>query len=114
MRTLSHYQFCAAHIAAHWGVRMGLKAMAEAALQQCAPRTIDRTLDEVAPAHCTPQTDTPRTLSDGEKSALAIAERAIARAALTDEQKASRLDDLLRDPAIAKFWAMAWPANESL
>ena len=55
-----------------------------------------------------------RTLSDGEKSALAIAERAIARAALTDEQKASRLDDLRRDPAIAKFWAMAWPSDESL
>ena len=62
---------------------MGLKAMAEAALKQCAPRTIDRTLDEVAPGHYTPQTDTPRTLSDGEKSALAIAESAIAKAALT-------------------------------
>ena len=50
-----------------------------------------------------------RTLSDGEKSALAIAERAIARAALTDEQKASRLADLRRDPTIARFWALAWP-----
>ena len=55
-----------------------------------------------------------RQLSDGEKSALAIAERAIARAALTDEQKASRRDDLRRDPAIAKFWAMVWPADKSL
>lgn len=50
-----------------------------------------------------------RQLSDGEQSALAIAERAIARAALTDEQKASRLADLRRDPAIARFWALAWP-----
>ena len=50
-----------------------------------------------------------RQLSVGEQSALAIAERAIAQAALTDEQKASRLTDLRRDPAIAKFWALAWP-----
>ena len=50
-----------------------------------------------------------RTLSDGEQSALAIAERAIARASLTAEQKASRLADLRRDPAIARFWALAWP-----
>ena len=52
---------------------------------------------------------TERTLSDGEQSALAIAEQAIARAALNDQQKASRLADLRRDPAIARFWAMAWP-----
>ena len=52
-----------------------------------------------------------RTLSDGEKSALAIAERAIAQAALTHEQKRARLADLRRDPAIARFWAMAWPEN---
>lgn len=50
-----------------------------------------------------------RALSDGEQSALAIAEQAIARAALTDEQKLARLADLRRDPAIARFWAMAWP-----
>lgn len=50
-----------------------------------------------------------RTLSDGEKSALAIAERAIARAALTDEQKASRHADLRRDPTFARFWSLVWP-----
>ena len=88
---------------------MGLKAMAEAALQQCAPRTIERTLPEILPAHYPLENEAVRTLSDGEKSALAIAERAIARAALTDEQKASRLADLRRDPAVARFWAMAWP-----
>ena len=93
---------------------MGLKAMAEAALQQCAPRTIDRTLSDAVPAHSSAEKEVDRTLSDGEKSALAIAERAIARAALTDEQKTSRLDDLRRDPAIAKFWALAWPSDESL
>ena len=88
---------------------MGLKAMAEAALQQCAPRTIGRTLPEISPAHCPLEKETVRTLSDGEKSALAIAERAIAQASLTDEQKALRLADLRRDPAIARFWALAWP-----
>ena len=50
-----------------------------------------------------------RQLSGVEQSSLAIAERAIAQAALTDEQRASRLNDLRRDPAIARFWAMAWP-----
>ena len=88
---------------------MGLKAMAQAALQQCAPRTIDRTLAEISPAHLPVENESVRTLSDGEQSALAIAERAIAQAALTDEQKASRLADLRRDPAIARFWALAWP-----
>lgn len=62
---------------------MGLKAMAEAALQQCAPRTIERTLPAVAPAHSPLENETVRTLSDGDKSALAIAESAIAKAALT-------------------------------
>ena len=90
---------------------MGLKAMAQAALQQCAPRTIDRTLAETSPAHSPVENEIVRTLSDGEQSALAIAERAIAQAALTDEQKASRLADLRRDPAIARFWALAWPAG---
>ena len=88
---------------------MGLKAMAQAALQQCAVRTIERTTLKEAPAHSPPKNESVRTLSDGEQSALAIAEQAIARAALTDEQKASRLADLRRDPAIARFWAMAWP-----
>ena len=40
---------------------MGLKAMAEAALQQCAPRTIDRTLSEIAPAHYSQEIDIDRT-----------------------------------------------------
>ena len=88
---------------------MGLKAMAQAALQQCAVRTIERTTLKEAPAHSPPKNESVRTLSDGEQSVLAIAEQAIARAALTDEQKASRLADLRRDPAIARFWAMAWP-----
>ena len=43
---------------------MGLKAMAQAALQQCAPRTIDRTLAETSPAHSPVENETVRTLSD--------------------------------------------------
>ena len=39
-----------------------------------------------------------------ESEALMIATRAIAMAALTDEQQLSRLADLQRDPAIAYFW----------
>jgi len=38
-----------------------------------------------------------------------IAATAIAMAALNDEQKAARLADLRRDPAIARFWALVWP-----
>ena len=53
-----------------------------------------------------------RALSDGEQSALAIAERAIARASLTPKQKASRIADLHNDPAIARFWALAWPPED--
>ena len=44
-----------------------------------------------------------------EGEALRIARRAIAMAALTDEQTAMRLADLKRDPAIARLWALAWP-----
>jgi hypothetical protein len=84
---------------------MSLKALAEAALQQCAPRTIDRTSPQISPAHYPLENETVRTLSDGEKSALAIAERAIALAALTDTQKTSRLADIEREPSIAYFWA---------
>lgn len=43
--------------------------------------------------------------ADQEHAAMAIAEQAIARAALTDEQKASRLNDLRSKPEIAGFWA---------
>ena len=39
-----------------------------------------------------------------ESEALMIATRAIGMAALTDEQRLSRLADLKRDPAIANFW----------
>ena len=39
-----------------------------------------------------------------ESEALMIATRAISMAALTDEQRLSRLADLQRDPAIANFW----------
>lgn len=49
------------------------------------------------------------TSPKNETDATAIATRAIAQASLTDEQKASRLADLRRDPAIARFWALAWP-----
>ena len=44
-----------------------------------------------------------------ETEAMKIAARAIGMAALTDEQRLSRLADLQRDPAIARFWALAWP-----
>lgn len=44
-----------------------------------------------------------------ETEAVQIATRAIQMAALTDEQRLSRLADLRRDPAIARLWAMAWP-----
>ena len=39
-----------------------------------------------------------------ETEALMIARRAIAMAALTDEQKTKRLADLHRDPGLAAFW----------
>ena len=51
-------------------------------------------------------TDEPCT---DETEAMKIAARAIGMAALTDEQRLSRLADLQRDPAIARFWALAWP-----
>ena len=44
-----------------------------------------------------------------ESEALMIATRAIGMAALTDEQRLSRLADLKRDPGIARFWVSAWP-----
>ena len=44
-----------------------------------------------------------------ESEALMIATRAIGMAALTDEQRLSRLADLKRDPDIARFWVSAWP-----
>ena len=53
--------------------------------------------------------DSHEATSVDETEAMLIARRAIAMAALTDEQKAMRLADLRRDPAIARFWALAWP-----
>ena len=44
-----------------------------------------------------------------ESDAMQIAARAIGMAALTDEQRLSRLADQQRDRAIARFWALAWP-----
>jgi len=44
-----------------------------------------------------------------ESEALRIATRAIGMAALSDEQRLTRLADSQRDPAIARFWALAWP-----
>ena len=46
---------------------------------------------------------------DFTDEAMRIAAKAIGMAALTDQQKAVRLDDLRRDPAIARFWAAVWP-----
>lgn len=49
------------------------------------------------------------TLPEKEADATAVAQRAIALAALTDAQRQQRLADLRRDPAIARFWALVWP-----
>ena len=57
-------------------------------------------------SEATAQGDEVRT---DESEAMRIARRAIAMAALTDEQTAMRLADLKRDPAIARLWALAWP-----
>ena len=88
---------------------MSLKALAEAALQQCAPRTLPAQCSVDSTAHCNPENGQPRTLPSDETEAMQIAARAIATASLTDEQKAARLADLRRDPAIAKFWSLVWP-----
>lgn len=48
---------------------MSLKALAVAALQQCAPRTIDRTLQENTPAHYAPEADEARTLPNTDDAA---------------------------------------------
>lgn len=48
---------------------MSLKALAVAALQQCAPRTKDRTLQENAPAHYPAETDDARTLQSTDDAA---------------------------------------------
>ena len=93
---------------------MGLKALAAVALQHCAPRTIDRTLPETTPAHSPVDAEGPRTLSETERQALELATAAIARAALTANQRTSRLRDLERSPELARFWAAAWPPNEML
>ena len=69
---------------------MGLKALAEAALQQCAARTIDRTLPETTPAHSPVDGEGARTLSETERQALELARAAIARAALTTNQQIGR------------------------
>ena len=45
--------------------------------------------------------------------AMLIASRAIAMAALTDEQRLAQLADLQSDPAIARFWALVWPEARS-
>ncbi len=88
---------------------MTLKALAEAALQQCAPRTIPAQSNADRTAHYDSENGHPRTLPNDETEAMRIASRTIAMAALTDEQTLSRLADLRRDPAIARFWELAWP-----
>lgn len=82
---------------------MGLKALAAAALQECADSTLHRTLPESSSAQYPGEIDQSRTLPDP------VAVKAIALASLTDAEKAARLADLRRDPAIAKFWAAVWP-----
>jgi len=84
---------------------VGLKALAVAALQQCAPRTIDSTLQEITPAHHQQVAQSARTLSAAEQTLLILARRAIVMAELTPEQRASRLADVEQTPAIARFWA---------
>lgn len=90
---------------------MGLKAMAEAALQQCAPRTIDRTLSDAVPAHSSVEKEVDRTLSEREKLALALAEKAIEQASISAKQKSERRADLT--PGIAPFWAVFWEPNQT-
>lgn len=68
-RTFAHYRFASAQSPAHYGAAMSLKALAVAALQQCAPRTIDRTLQENAPAHYAPEADEARTLENTDDAA---------------------------------------------
>jgi hypothetical protein len=48
------------------------------------------------------------TLQGQQAHALQLAKQAIERAALTDEQKQSRLADLAREPSIARFWAQIY------
>ena len=91
---------------------MGLKALAEAALQHCAPRTIDRTLPETTPAHSPVDGEGPRTLCETERLALELTRRAIARAALTADQRTSRLEDIERSPELARFWVAIWPPDD--
>ena len=93
---------------------MSLKALAEAALQQCALRTLPAQHDVNSTAQCNGEIVTMRTLPSGESDAMRIATRAIAMAALTDEQRLSRLADLQRDPAIARFWALVWLETRSV
>ena len=54
------------------------------------------------------------TLQGQQAHALHLAKQATARAALTDEQKASRLADLKRDPAIAAFWAQLYESDAQI
>ncbi len=52
------------------------------------------------------------TLQGQQAHALHLAKLAIARAALTEEQKASRLADLKDEPGIAIFWAQIYRDDE--
>ena len=88
---------------------MSLKALAQAALLQCAPCTMPAQCSVDNTAHCKPENGQPRTLPLNESGAMQVAARAIEMAALTDEQRLSRLADQQRDRAIARFWALAWP-----
>jgi hypothetical protein len=89
---------------------MSLKALANAALQQCAPRTLPAHLSDEAPAHSSLESEYVRTLQtapdhDRYAESLRLARLAIARAALSDEQKRSRIRDIEKEPSIAPFWA---------
>ena len=52
--------------------------------------------------------------STAESEAMRIAARATGMAALTEEQRLSRLADLQRDPAIVRFWVSVWPEARNI
>lgn len=52
-----------------------------------------------------------RTLSEREKLALALAEKAIEQASISAKQKSERRADLT--PGIAPFWAVFWEPNQT-
>jgi len=74
------------------------------------PATKSRSVAESSSFSCSrlPAND-PENFDDYTDKTMLIASRAIAMAALSPEQKAARLADLRREPALAKFWALIFP-----